>query len=134
MARRIVQPLHCGRGTRLTSMDCDECHLSDREGQEYFARLKRWTPPAVFILGAIQKKKPAVRFTHKLHAERVRRCVSCHHKGEENPKLRVACSECHGRRSEGKKVELKEAFHKQCKDCHKREKRGPARRNECHRK
>ena len=36
------------------------------------------------------------------------------------------CEKCHAKgKGEGKKVELKEAFHKNCKDCHKAGKKGP---------
>jgi hypothetical protein len=79
-----------------------------------------------------------VTFTHKKHAENYKiDCLKCHHtwkKGETTGKL---CKECHKGTTEGKKLMVKEAFHKSCKGCHDDLKKankptGPAGCTQCH--
>src|SRR5512144_1299308 len=89
-------------------------------------------PAGKVTLKEIQKSKPAVTFDHKAHADRVKgNCKACHHKDEAGKEQK--CSACHGAKADGKKVELKEAFHKTCKDCHKKE-NGPSKCDGCHKK
>ena len=35
-------------------------------------------------------------------------------------------------KADGKKLDLKESFHKQCKGCHQKEKKGPVKCDQCH--
>lgn len=89
-------------------------------------------PAGKVVIKEIQKTKPPVTFDHKAHADRVKGdCKACHHKDEAGKEQK--CSACHGAKADGKKVELKEAFHKTCKDCHKKEK-GPTKCDACHQK
>jgi len=85
--------------------------------------------------------KPAVTFTHKKHSVDYKlKCDSCHHVykdgknvWKEGDKVDM-CSACHKspKKNEGKVLSLYNAFHKNCKDCHKEMKKGPTKCNECH--
>lgn len=88
--------------------------------------------PEKITLDKIKKEKPAVQFNHKAHGDRIKNCQVCHHKDEKGKEQ--ACSTCHKAKAEGKTVELKEAFHKRCRGCHQKEKTGPTKCNECHKK
>ena len=88
--------------------------------------------PEKIVLKEIQKNKPPVSFTHKAHGEKVKECAACHHKDAAGSEQK--CSKCHGAKAEGKKVDLKEAFHTQCKGCHQKEKKGPTKCDDCHKK
>jgi hypothetical protein len=89
-------------------------------------------PEKVVLKGAADAKKPAVTFTHKAHTEKVKACAECHHKDAAGAEQK--CSKCHGDKTEGKKLSAKEAFHAQCKDCHVKEKKGPTKCDDCHKK
>ena len=84
-------------------------------------------PPDKMILKEIQKSKGPVPFDHKTHAETFKPCAVCHHKDVQG-KERNCATACH----EG--PTLKEVFHKQCKDCHIKEKSGPVKCDGCHQK
>jgi len=99
-------------------------------------------PPESVVIKEIQKAQPPVTFNHKKHSDELKiNCIECHHTAKpEDVKAGTAekCSKCHTDKAEGKKVVLKEAFHKKCVDCHKKEKAGgkktPTICNECHKK
>ncbi len=85
-------------------------------------------------------RKAPVPFNHEQHTKAVNgNCAECHHtyKGKGEP---VACSKCHGKKKEGKKLSLMKAFHKNCMGCHKKMAKagkptGPARKcSGCHKK
>jgi len=61
-------------------------------------------------------------------------CKECHHKDEKGKEQ--GCHQCHKSKTEGKVVELKEAYHATCKDCHKKDasKKAPTMCNGCHKK
>jgi hypothetical protein len=63
-----------------------------------------------------------VKFNHKKHSETMKiDCTKCHHtwkKGETSGKV---CLDCHKAKAEGKTIAAKDAFHKDCQDCHKKE-------------
>ena len=73
-----------------------------------------------------KKKKTAVSFQHSTHPDTA--CLDCHHKAEQ-AKLdageATACNAdgCHGPTEEvvdgKKKLDLEDAYHGKCKDCHK---------------
>ena len=67
-----------------------------------------------------------VTFDHKLHAEAAG-CKDCHHMGAVTEK----CSSCH---TADASLNAKDAFHKNCIDCHKAEEKGPTGCMECHKK
>ncbi|MFA6149104.1 MAG: cytochrome c3 family protein [bacterium] len=89
-------------------------------------------PPGKIVIKEIQKTKPPVAFDHKAHGEKAKECATCHHKDAAGKEQK--CGKCHGAKADGKKVDLKESFHKQCKDCHKKEKKGPTKCEGCHKK
>lgn len=71
-----------------------------------------------------EAKMGNVAFPHAAHQGKVSDCNTCHHKGTDDPK----CSTCH----DGTKApKAKDAFHKQCKNCHKKM-GGPTGCKECH--
>ncbi|MEW6721080.1 MAG: cytochrome c3 family protein, partial [Thermodesulfobacteriota bacterium] len=70
------------------------------------------------------KMKGAVAYDHKAHAAIEKNCKACHHADEAGKEQN--CAKCHGDKTDGKKLSAKEAFHKQCKDCHTKAKKGPA--------
>jgi hypothetical protein len=91
--------------------------------------------------------KPGVFFTHKQHAGELKvACADCHHVYEggknvwkEGDKVQK-CAECHltPKKNKGKTLSLYNAFHKNCRDCHKAEKKKtksktiPTKCNQCH--
>ncbi len=89
-------------------------------------------PPDKMVLKEIRKIKAPVSFDHKAHAEMLKKCAVCHHADAAGKEQK--CSKCHGEKTEGKKVSLKEAFHTQCKGCHQKEKKGPVKCDDCHKK
>ena len=76
--------------------------------------------------------KPGVLFTHKSHSVDLKiACADCHHHYEgdknvwkEGDKVQK-CDECHvtPKKNKGKTLSMYNAFHKNCRDCHKDEKR-----------
>lgn len=86
-------------------------------------------------------KKAAVEFTHKKHAEDYKiKCADCHHVFKDGKNVWKEgdkvdkCSACHTSptKNQGKTLSLKNAYHKNCQGCHKKEKKGPTKCNECH--
>ncbi len=92
-------------------------------------------PPDKVTIKEIQKTKGPVTFDHKAHSGKMK-CNACHHKSDEKGTNAQKCSaaDCHGAKAEGKKPDLKESFHKQCKGCHQKEKKGPVKCDDCHKK
>jgi predicted CXXCH cytochrome family protein len=74
-------------------------------------------------------KAKIVKFTHKAHVGYAKNdCKKCHHTGQN-----VGCKSCHdatGSKGGGKVT--KDAFHKQCVDCHKAAGKGPTACAPCH--
>jgi len=89
-------------------------------------------PPDKMVIKEIQKTKAPVAFDHKAHGAKVKDCKACHHQDAAGKEQKCSSASCHGAKAEGKKVELKEAFHKQCRDCHKKENKGPTKCDGCH--
>jgi cytochrome c553 len=69
-------------------------------------------------------KTGTVTFNHVTH-QKLSDCATCHHTGDY-----VQCKSCHGVDQNAPKV--KNAYHKQCKNCHKEMKKGPTKCKECH--
>ena len=84
-------------------------------------------------------KMPPVTFSHKAHIEKAKiDCAVCHHK-DKDPKAPEACVKCHDvKEVKNGASTAKDAFHKQCIDCHKEgAKKGvvaPVKCNECHKR
>lgn len=68
-----------------------------------------------------------VTFSHKIHTEAAA-CKDCHHMGE-SPVQK--CDSCHTADS---KTTTKDAYHKNCIECHKEKAKGPTGCMECHKK
>ena len=73
-----------------------------------------------------ESKMGTVTFNHAAHATQINDCGICHHTDE-----KVACGTCHLAKT-GDAPKAKDAYHKQCKGCHKAEKAGPTKCKACH--
>ena len=89
-------------------------------------------PPDQLVIKEFQKVKGPVPFDHKKHTGYAKDCKTCHH--PDAPGKEQKCSKCHAEKTDGAKISAKEAFHKQCISCHKTEKKGPVKCDECHQK
>ena len=103
--------------------------------------------PAVSLLkipvtGA--RHKPPVKFSHRVHEARRVACAQCHHdyQGRRNVwhegQPVGKCQTCHGLRPEARRLDVKNAYHRQCKGCHLRLRQqgrqaGPIECQACHR-
>ena len=96
------------------------------------------------IPAAGSRRKPPVKFSHRVHEVRGVACIQCHHdfQGRRNvwqEGMPVAkCQTCHGLRPEARRLDLKNAYHRQCKGCHLRLRQqgrqaGPIDCQACHR-
>ena len=70
-------------------------------------------------------KKSEVIFSHQAHEDHDVKCVVCHHKFENDDRIKN-CAMCH----KGKEGE--DYYHTLCIDCHKKKKEGPVECDECH--
>ena len=94
--------------------------------------------PATIVLEA--GKKGNVTFPHHQHQQKME-CGECHHGPghsayTEGMKIHK-CDECHNKNDAEMPKKLrsvKNAFHKNCKGCHKEKKAGPTKCNACHKK
>jgi c(7)-type cytochrome triheme protein len=88
------------------------------------------------------KQRTSVTFPHMRHIETGLSCKDCHHRYDQGKNVleesdlnegtpNIRCSECH---SSASRFKLREAFHRQCMDCHSKKKTGPRFCGECHRK
>ena len=96
----------------------------------------------VAIPGA--RPKPPVQFSHRVHEARGVACTQCHHdyQGRRNVWQKgqpvAKCQACHGLRPEARRLDVKNAYHRQCKGCHlrlrqQRRQAGPITCQGCHR-
>jgi c(7)-type cytochrome triheme protein len=95
--------------------------------------------------GAVGKEERSpVVFPHNRHLESGFSCKDCHHRFEKGQNVLdegdlvednegIRCSSCHDSQS---RVDLREAFHHQCMNCHlkKKQSTGPRFCGQCHRK
>lgn len=89
-----------------------------------------------------KKRKGLVRFTHKKHVEKYgATCKQCHHNEKYDRKVNSwkqgdpvqSCRACHKLEGAPRMYKLQKAYHRQCKDCHKKQGKGPYKRcNDCH--
>ncbi len=97
------------------------------------------TAPETVTLQMEGGKFGVVPFSHKAHVEKEKiDCATCHHK-DKNPKEPDKCSSCHMPKDvKDNAPPAKDAFHKNCIDCHKeaaaKGKKAPTKCNECHKK
>lgn len=112
---------------------------------------KQVVPDVIMIenTGYKSDKKGPVKFSHKKHQEVYKvPCTECHHEykdgknvWKEGQKVKK-CSECHSPlKKQGKVLKLNLAYHKDCKDCHKKvdeedsSKKAPFKKcSDCHQK
>ena len=87
--------------------------------------------PAHPTLNYNGKSKKVANFPHHDHQARIGDCQVCHHKDKAGETPR-ACKSCHGDKADGAKPKMKDAMHKRCKGCHKKEKHGPTKCKGCH--
>ena len=90
------------------------------------------------------RHKPPVKFSHRVHEARRVACAQCHHdyQGRRNVwhegQPVAKCQTCHGLRPEARRLDVKNAYHRQCKGCHLRLRQqgrqaGPIECQACHR-
>ncbi|HZK12995.1 MAG TPA: cytochrome c3 family protein [Desulfobaccales bacterium] len=90
------------------------------------------------------RPKPPVQFSHRVHEARRLACTQCHHdyQGRRNVwhegQPVAKCQTCHGLRPEARRLDVKNAYHRQCKGCHLRLRQqgrqaGPIECRGCHR-
>jgi hypothetical protein len=105
-------------------------------------------PPAINTLRIPvrdSRRKPPVTFRHRLHEARGLACTQCHHEyqGRRNVWREgqpvQKCQACHGLRPKARCLDLKNAYHRQCKGCHLRlqqqgRRAGPIKCRDCHRR
>ena len=77
-------------------------------------------------------QRPPAVFKHDEHNE-------CHHVYDDDGNFMEdessedqSCSDCHDLEPSGKKPGLMKAFHRNCKDCHRQQKKGPLMCGQCH--
>ncbi len=85
--------------------------------------------------------KAPVQFHHTKHNVDYKiACAKCHHVFKDHKNTwkegdKVAkCAECHKTpiQNDGEMLSLRNAFHKDCQTCHKEQKKGPTKCDECH--
>jgi len=103
--------------------------------------------PAISLLKVTipgSRPKPPVQFSHRVHEARGVACTQCHHdyQGRRNVWQQgqpvAKCQACHGLRPEARRLDVKNAYHRQCKGCHLRlqqqgRQAGPIKCQGCHR-
>ena len=85
-------------------------------------------------------KRPPAVFRHDQHNElaAIEECNVCHHLYEDGKLVEdessedQACADCHEMQDIGRKPGLMEAFHTNCKSCHREKKKGPLMCGQCH--
>lgn len=78
--------------------------------------------PDMLTIDTNGKGKKVARFNHRGHVIRMGNeaaCKTCHHKREAGESVKK-CAACHKTRTENDTPSFKAAYHKTCKDCHKR--------------
>ncbi|MGA2108002.1 MAG: cytochrome c3 family protein [Syntrophorhabdales bacterium] len=76
------------------------------------------SPAQDIVIKARQHTKlQPVIFSHATHVDKQKiECATCHHKDPAEPK---ACTTCHNTEGQNKPISAKEAFHGNCRTCHK---------------
>ncbi len=81
----------------------------------------------IILLPRLGHRKGQIKFNHKSHTQDFgTKCIDCHHSGE-NKK----CSTCHLQKDQGEIMKLRDAYHQQCRSCHKKTS-GPVACGKCH--
>jgi hypothetical protein len=85
-------------------------------------------------------KRPPAVFMHDRHNEKaaIEECNVCHHLYEDGRLIEdessedQRCADCHEMRDIVRKPGLVEAFHTNCKSCHRQKEKGPLMCGQCH--
>ena len=86
-------------------------------------------------------RRPPALFRHDEHNElaKIEECNVCHHVYDESGRLvedesseDQRCSECHDLEASSEQPALMQAFHTNCKGCHKAQNKGPTICGQCH--
>jgi hypothetical protein len=86
-------------------------------------------------------RRPPAVFRHDAHNDlaQIEACNVCHHVYDEDGRLvedesseDQRCSDCHELEASGGQPALMQAFHTNCKGCHKQKKDGPTMCGQCH--
>jgi hypothetical protein len=86
-------------------------------------------------------QRPPAVFRHDEHNEaaEIEECNECHHVYDDDGNLvedesseDQSCSDCHELKAVGRTPALMKAFHTNCKECHKAQKKGPLMCGQCH--
>jgi hypothetical protein len=85
-------------------------------------------------------QRPPAVFRHDEHNElaEIEECNVCHHLYEDGKLVEdessedQRCADCHGMQDVGRKPGLVEAFHTNCKSCHREKQKGPLMCGQCH--
>lgn len=107
-----------------------------------------WAQPDTMMLKSSsfsKRERAPVSFPHNRHMEGGLSCKECHHRYDQGKNVLdeteleegapgIRCQECHGSKV---RLDLKTAFHRQCLDCHRTNKKegkktGPLFCGECH--
>jgi len=91
------------------------------------------------------REKPPVWFSHRLHEQKGISCRQCHHEyqGRRNVWQQgqpvKKCQSCHGLTWQENRLDIKNAYHRQCKTCHVKRRQqhqqaGPIHCQDCHRR
>lgn len=72
-----------------------------------------------------------VNFPHHDHQNRAGGCMTCHHADKPEARPR-ACRTCHDGEAQGRRPQIKDAYHARCIGCHKEVKKGPTACMDCH--
>ena len=117
----------------LCSVSLIFCINSCKKGADNKSDNKSVEKPAFTDIVKIRKitsakKMGQVTMSHKKHTAMKIKCSDCHHK-KDNEKNIKDCTKCHLDKKGDDKV-----MHKLCVECHKKQKKGPAKCLECHKK
>jgi len=85
-------------------------------------------------------QRPPAGFRHDEHngLAEIEECNVCHHLYEDGQLVEdessedQRCADCHGMQNVGRKPGLVEAFHTNCKSCHRQNEKGPLMCGQCH--
>ena len=86
--------------------------------------------PANPTLDYNRSGKKVANFPHHAHQDKLKDCKACHHAAVAGAAF-SACAKCHGAAASGAKPKIQDAYHAQCKDCHKKTS-GPTACAGCH--
>ena len=79
----------------------------------------------IVLISKVNNTMDAVKIPHIKHQEAEVKCVVCHHKNENDDRIKN-CSKCH----KGKGAD--ETMHNLCVNCHKERNKGPKDCTDCH--